>query len=340
MDTNVLVSIIIPVFNVRPYLVEAIESVINQTYQNLEIIIIDDGSTDGSSEICDDFARHDCRIRVIHKENRGLSAARNAGLDISSGNAIAFLDSDDAYHKKYIEKMLSAMAQEEVDLVICKYQVNRSIENMSFDDKLRAIPLIEAGRYDRLHALYSLVDGSINPMVWNKLYKRELWDEIRFPEGHVHEDIDITYRILDRCQKICVVIDSLYLRRIRSGSITNKATRSNAEDCIMALSHFEEYVRLNIPGTFKPEHLKLTRIYKLDWMVHYYVQLVQENKDNAFCNELRESIFVLKNTFKMDGVGLIRTLRYWLICYFPWLLRILYPVYKGIQKISEKRVQS
>lgn len=99
---------------VSPYLPEALDSVIHQTYKNLEIIIIDDGSTDGSGRICDEYAGKDCRIRLIHQENKGLSAARNAGLNIMTGDVIAFLDSDDAYHPEYIEIMLAAMNREYV----------------------------------------------------------------------------------------------------------------------------------------------------------------------------------------------------------------------------------
>ena len=106
-----IVSIIIPVYNVAPYLVEALDSVVHQSYGNLEIIIIDDGSTDGSAEICDDYARRDRRIRLIHQENKGIGAARNVGLDIMNGEAVAFLDSDDAYDPDFIEAMVSAMAR-------------------------------------------------------------------------------------------------------------------------------------------------------------------------------------------------------------------------------------
>lgn len=106
-----LVSVIVPVYNVKPYLNEALDSVINQTYRNQEIILIDDGSTDGSGEICDEYATRDNRIKVIHQTNQGLSAARNAGLDIMHGSVISFLDSDDAFHPQMIEIMLHEMIQ-------------------------------------------------------------------------------------------------------------------------------------------------------------------------------------------------------------------------------------
>ena len=113
-----LISIIIPVFNVRPYLETALESVIRQTYSHLEIIVIDDGSADGSGVICDEFAKRDERIKVIHQENRGLSSARNTGIDMMSGDAVAFLDPDDSYHPDYIKAMAEAMERENADIVV------------------------------------------------------------------------------------------------------------------------------------------------------------------------------------------------------------------------------
>ena len=134
MDNSSLVSVIIPVFNVQPFLSEALDSVIQQTYRNLEIILIDDGSRDGSEEICDEYARRDERIVVIHQKNKGLSAARNAGLDIMSGNAIVFLDPDDAFQPDYIKAMMTEMICQEADLVICKYALLNSTGKMTKND--------------------------------------------------------------------------------------------------------------------------------------------------------------------------------------------------------------
>ena len=115
-----LVSVIIPVYNVAPYLEEALESVINQSYNNLEILVIDDGSTDGSEIICEEYAARDKRIRVIYQVNGGLSDARNTGLDLAAGEYIAFLDSDDAYRSNMIEVMLRAVMRYQADIIICR----------------------------------------------------------------------------------------------------------------------------------------------------------------------------------------------------------------------------
>ena len=185
MDHYGLISIIIPVYNVRLFLAEALESVINQTYKNLEIIVVDDGSTDGSGEICDNYAIRDDRITVIHQNNRGLSAARNKGLDIMVGKAVAFLDSDDAYHPEYVSKMIAAMIREEADLVICKCTVHQASGKMALNNHERTIPSIDPGIYDRVNGLNFLAEGAINHTVWNKLYRRTLWEDIRIEYANV-----------------------------------------------------------------------------------------------------------------------------------------------------------
>ena len=200
--TKNVVSVIIPIYNVRPYLREALESVINQNYRNLEILLIDDGSDDGSERICDEYKKKDERIRLIHQKNKGLSAARNAGLNVATGHIIAFLDPDDAFHPDYIGKMLETMEHEVVDLVVCNF----SICNDSFDfvrRKEKAFPIKE-GIYDRDNILRALADDMINHAVWNKLYRRELWEKIRFPVGHDYEDLDTTFKVLSLCNSVCV----------------------------------------------------------------------------------------------------------------------------------------
>ena len=134
MNNDILVSVIIPVFNVRPFIFESLNSVINQTYNNLEIII-DDGSYDGSENECDLLAKSDNRIHVIHQQHKGLSAARNAGLDIVRGSIVAFLDPDDKYLPNFIDSLLSEMIINDVDVVVCKNITLRTNGEMAFDSR-------------------------------------------------------------------------------------------------------------------------------------------------------------------------------------------------------------
>ena len=157
MDICGLVSIIIPIYNVAAYIEESLESVINQTYCNLEILLVDDGSTDGSGKMCDEYEKRDSRIRVVHQDNRGLSAARNTGLNMMSGDAVAFLDSDDALMPDYIEKMFATMAKENADLVLCKYLTYRTTGRMIGESIDKERPLIPGGIYDHISSLQAMV---------------------------------------------------------------------------------------------------------------------------------------------------------------------------------------
>lgn len=190
MENNVCISIIIPVFNVRHYLPEALDSVVHQTYENLDIIIIDDGSTDGSSQICDEYAKKDNRIRVIHQENKGVSAARNKGLDVSIGEYIAFLDPDDKYQEDFCQKMLQAVKQNEADMAVCKIAVCYTTGELKLNENDISFPAIKTGIYGREEALRMLTEDTINPNAVNKIYRSSLWQEVRFSEGHAYgEDL-------------------------------------------------------------------------------------------------------------------------------------------------------
>jgi glycosyltransferase involved in cell wall biosynthesis len=250
MDICGLVSIIIPIYNVAAYIEESLESVIYQTYCNLEILLVDDGSTDGSGKMCDEYEKRDSRIRVVHQDNRGLSAARNTGLNMMSGDAVAFLDSDDALMPDYIEKMVATMVKENADLVLCKYLTYRTTGRMIGESIDKERPLIPGGIYDHISSLQAMVDGKFNHSAWNKLYSRKLWDSIRYPEGQVYEDIATTFKIVSRCDKICVLDDPLYRYRKRPGSILETHSSKNVNDWLSSCSLFEAFVEHNIPDVF------------------------------------------------------------------------------------------
>ena len=318
-ELSPLVSVIIPVFNVAPYLREALDSVIQQTYPQLEIIIVDDGSTDGSGEICDEYCS-DARVQVIHQENRGLSGARNAGLDRAAGEYIAFLDSDDAWHPDFIRKLLGAM--ENVDIAICQYEVHRQkLETRGYIQ-----PAAKKGFYSRKEALRALVERTINVSVWNKLYRKELWTEIRFPEGHNYEDIDTTYRVFDLCSRISFLDEPLYLYRKRPDSITQNGSRKNMEDRDLACRHLEAFVETHIPEVFDEKHLKKARQSRLIGMLMFYV------KGYVDTEEVRaawEGADPEDCSFRMRTASRI-------IRFCPWLMKVLYPVYRPFRILARK----
>lgn len=326
MENLASISVIIPVFNVDAYLPEALDSVINQTYKNLEIIIIDDGSTDESPKICDDYAKRDKRIFVIHQANKGVSAARNAGLDFSTGEYIAFLDPDDKFQLDFCEKLLSFLEQNEADMVMCKNMVCYTNEEMEVDDNNTAgsMPAIRQGIYDRTKALRNYTDGLINPNLWNKIYRASLWKEIRFPVGHVYEDLDVLFLVIDRCKKVCVWDEVLYYRRRHFKSITKTFSRRNARDLMLAFSHYEAFVLSNIPEVFAEEHLKNVYQSELRQLIVFYIRMSRNNgkEEKAFLRKLRNRILILghkagiRNNSKPVRIG------YWVIRFCPVLVNI------------------
>ena len=330
MGQGGLISIIVPVYNVRPYLEEALDSVLCQSYGKLEIILVDDGSTDGSGEVCDSYAMRDARVVVLHQENRGLSAARNAGLDRMTGEAVAFLDPDDAYDPCYIEAMWHAMLQERADMVVSKYTVHTTVDKRSRKGREKAYPPIEPGMYDRLAALRALADGTINVGVWNKLYRHELWTDLRFPEGHVYEDTDTTYRVVGRCDVVYALDQPLYLHRKRPGSITDTISSENIRDWERAYAHYVRFVSENTPEIFTPAQCLRVQSGMLGGMIGQYVRCFgRADIDSA---ALRERIMALGGRIGAGGLKWKTWVALAMLRSCPWLLRMVYPMYQSVRQ--------
>ena len=330
-----LISVIIPVFNVRPYLTKALESVIRQTYSHLEIIVVDDGSTDGSGDICDEFAARDERIKVIHQENRGLSNARNTGLNIMNGEAVAFLDPDDSYHFDFLKTMVEAMERANADIAVCRYIVDDEDASTRNIRKEKVYPAGKAGAYGRTEVLQALACGNINVSVWNKLYRSRLWDNIRFPEGHNYEDMDIMFSIFDRCSTATVLDQPLYYHLRRPGSITHSLTETNLRDVNRARHHFEEYVSDNTPVVFSYEQLRRIRQGTLSGMMINYVRY-SGKKGKLSRNSLDSFITQIIETGKEIGfrsMDLRRKAAYLMILRSPSLLKIAYPAYHAVRML-------
>ena len=334
MDDSSLISIIVPVYNVRAYLAEALDSVLLQSYRNLEIIVIDDGSTDGSGEICDEYAARDARIVVVHQENRGLSGARNVGLDRMTGEALAFLDPDDAYQTTYVEEMLSAMVREDADLIISQYTVHSTVGRLAGQGNKRPEPSLEQGSYDRIGALQALAENRINCSVWNKLYRRELWQEIRFPEGHVYEDVDVTYKILNQCRTVFVLNRPVYLHRKRPGSITDTPTASNLSDRNLAFSHYAQFIDENTPEIFTVEQQKRVHNMQLNSALSTYIRF--SGRAGIDSEAMRKDAVVLGRELGKDGMQLRTRVAYEMLCSCPWLLKAAYPVYRPVRLLIHR----
>lgn len=209
------ISVIIPVYNVKDYLNKCLDSVMQQTYKNLEIVVIDDGATDGSQNICDEYASKDGRIKVIHKVNGGLSDARNVGYSESSGKYIFFLDSDDWLEKNTIEILYEALLRYDADIAVANY----FYQYESYCASANVIEEVQV--YNRSQAMRELLRNNlIKNFAWGKLYKRELLEQYTFPVGKLFEDTYWTHLIFNQARKIILVKEELVHYFQRSTSIS------------------------------------------------------------------------------------------------------------------------
>ena len=228
-----LISVIVPIYKVENYLRQCLDSIINQTYKNLEIILIDDGSPDNCPQICDDYAKKDNRIRVIHKENGGLSSARNAGLDVCKGEYISFVDSDDIISLYFIEILYKEAIKYDADICECEYV--DFIDEPNSDSLNRVLnykTCCKTGRDLEIKLLSNAYTQYV--VVWNKLYKKNIYNELRFPNGKVHEDEFCTYKAFAKSNNVALVDQPLYYYRNRQNSITGSGFNNNRRYIIEA----------------------------------------------------------------------------------------------------------
>ncbi len=232
-----LISVIVPCYNVEKYLPRCINSIINQTYNNLEILLVDDGSPDQCGEICDKYAKKDKRIKVIHKENGGLSDARNIALDLSRGEYILFIDSDDYVATNHIEHLYNMMLTSHADMAIewgqTFYEGTTPIID-TLDGKKSVI-------LDSEEALMNMFyQKDFDTSAWAKLYKRSLFDGIRYPKGWLYEDLPTTYRLIQKCTKIVFSNYKSYYYLLRHNSIEGAPFNPQKyESCMKIIQQLE-----------------------------------------------------------------------------------------------------
>lgn len=223
MKDKDLISIIIPVYKVEKYLDKCLNSVVNQTYKNIEIILVDDGSPDNCPTICDEWAKKDDRIRVIHKENGGLSSARNAGIDVAKGEYLAFIDSDDSVEPEYVEELYTTLIENNVDLSICGISFIK--EDGSIHKEIQAIEPTLFLNDDKYNLL--LLHNTMVVVAWNKLYSKKIFESLRYPLGKIQEDEFVILDILKNAEKgVAINNKKLYNYLYRENSImTSKSPK-------------------------------------------------------------------------------------------------------------------
>ena len=308
------ISIIVPVYNVEKYLENCIESILNQTFKDFELILVDDGSTDNSSKICDIYEKKDSRIKVIHKNNGGLSSARNAGLDIACGKYVGFVDSDDYIHYQMYEKLYSQIIKNKADISICGFQKVKEFEKgllstHKFYEKVELFNNIEA--LEQLYCKYS----TEFVVSWNKLYIKTLFKDIKFKEGAIHEDEFIIHQLLYKVNKVVYNNEKLYFYLQRKGSIVNSEAKVYQIDKIYALSdRIKFFYDKNLTDlTYKTEKIYMWKIFS----VYSYLNNFYSSSELL---KLRIDFYKLIKIFRKNRIYTLKERISWVIfCITPSL---------------------
>ncbi len=304
-----LISVIIPVYQVEAYLKQCIDSVISQSYKNLEIILVDDGSPDTCPQICDTYAEMDARIKVIHKQNGGLSDARNTGLEIASGDWIAFVDSDDYMEPTMLQSLYDAAIEQGADISVCNALFFNGSETWTPDwfsvkcGQLNGMEILKSGRIPT-----ALV------VAWNKLYRRKIFATLRYPVGRIHEDEAIAHEVLGLCGKIVCIDKKLYYYRQNPEGITKKAFSAKRLDVILAMADRVMYYQKNGLNEWIGPVLNDFWWHLMD--KYYRVELNRENKEKHIAC-LRAVRAILPAVICNKEIVMIEKVRYVLFCVSP-----------------------
>lgn len=301
------ISIIVPVYKVEQYLHQCIDSIIGQTYTNLEIILVNDGSPDGCGKICDEYREKDRRIIVIHKENGGLSDARNAGIRISTGKYIGFVDSDDYIEKDMYEFLYNLIIKYDADISICgRYE----LKDLDFPSNKKYKDIC----YTKELAIKEILkDDKLRSYAWDKLYKAKLFNDVTYPKGKYYEDMYTTYKLIQKSNKIVLNASPKYHYRFRKESITNRDFTSKNLDLIGGSEALLDFARENYPHFYKIQ---------LNTHVRQSVGLLRKTIDAGYSDKetigilqgnIRDNLFLYlfsKNKIKNKCFGLVASFNY------------------------------
>lgn len=274
-----IVSVIVPIYKVENYLKSCIDSVLAQTMKDIEIILVDDGSPDRCGDICEEYALKDDRIIVIHQKNQGLSAARNSGISIAKGEYFVFVDSDDIIQDTMIERLLNCLTASDAEMSICKIA---PFSDNNFN-QLRTPNSSQINlRLDKKQAFKSILkrDGLFSYSAWGKMYKRELFNFIRFPVGKIYEDALILSKLLSIVNFIGRVENTCYYYRIRTGSIMLSSFSENDLERISIVDSFSEQAVIHFP-----ELVTYVKNYRINIRIEVARKLLYSDNYMAYQNE-------------------------------------------------------
>lgn len=274
-----LITVIVPVYNVEQYVRKCIASVVDQTYTNLEIILIDDGSYDNSPSICDEYASKDKRILVIHKLNGGVSSARNVALDVAKGQYIVFIDSDDYIENDMISFLHNNLVNSKSDISTCGHRY--VYENIPRKKKNSTSQMLVLETDEALIDVLYNTHTSLH--AWGKLYKASLFESIRFPEGRLYEDAGTTYKLISKSKRICYHTSAKYNYLVRQGSITGSAF---TRDSLSSLEFAHEIVAFI--KNFHPSALRAAENYLFSTSVTMTYLIITSNQQRLYRGEMND----------------------------------------------------
>lgn len=317
------ISIIVPVYNVEKYLDRCISSILEQSFTDFQLILVNDGSKDNSGTICDEYAKKDSRIKVIHQENLGLSAARNIGIEASQGKYITFIDSDDFVHINMLYILYNNILENKADISVCNY-------HLVYEDKLTTTELgnNHIAVYNNIESVKKILEKSETVMIiaWGKLYKRDLFDDIRYPVGKYHEDEFVTYKLLYKSTKTVVTDAKLYYYLQRSNSITGSTYSIKRLEKLEALEEAVMFFR-------SKNNKELTELaqfrYMLNIQIAYYKVKYEMNHEKMIIDKLRLQYHKKFHEFKsnMESVPMMKKMALKIFYTFPNLYCFIIRLY-------------
>lgn len=288
-----LVSVVVPVYKVEKYIHECVDSILQQTYEDIELILVDDGSPDNCGVLCDEYAKADPRVKVIHKENGGLSDARNAGIDIAQGEYITFVDSDDFISKNYLSSMIRMAQSNEADIV--QIEATHDCDGLGKNKKDNRQSIMV---FSPSEALINMLRFQVvQVMAWGKLYKRKLFENIRYPKGRLNEDNLTTYKLLLAAKKNVVCSpEQLYFYRVNNEGIMNSSFNVRRYEILTFRDEINDYLGINAK-----QYTSEIDYSEMRMAIRLYNECVVKGKDLDYKKE-QDQVYELLKTFHPEHI--------------------------------------
>lgn len=320
------ISIIVPVYNVELYLRKCVKSILAQTFKDKEIILVDDGSTDGSADICDELSTRYSSVKVIHKKNGGLSSARNVGLDNAKGDFVAFVDSDDTISIRMYDELYEGMILNHADVGICgRYYV--------YEDGTKLKRYKESSSNKVLTSEEAILEmnsfKSFDMAAWDKLYNRKIFDGLRFPEGKLSEDFFIMYKIFDRASKIFYTPKPLYNYLQRENSISHG--KNINYDFIEAAKEQMNYVESKYPNLKGVVHTAYASAHMTVYDFHLKAKVPIEQKiRKSFQKNVKKNLKYINSN---ENIGFKKKVQAYLFVYNIYIYMLVFKFYKKVDRV-------